>query len=57
MLILTIRPGEPLHIGDAIVHVLDLNGRAAGRCKVGVEAPKDTPVDRDSVRRSKNKRK
>ena len=48
MLILKRRPGESVKIGDGItVTVLAVTGR---QVRLGIEAPKDTRVDREEVR-------
>ena len=54
MLVLQLRPGEPLWIGDdTTVRILSCDCRAGGKCSVGIEAPRDGEVDRDKVRRDK----
>lgn len=48
MLILTRRPGEDILIGEeVVVRVIAVNGTSV---KIGVEAPKDVPVDRREVK-------
>jgi len=49
MLIVRIKPGEPLYIGDAkvIVHF------ESGRFKMGIDAPRDVPIERESVREAR----
>jgi len=44
MLVLTIRPGEPLQVGRAQITVLR-TGR--GGVRVGVTAPRDVEIDRN----------
>lgn len=56
MLILTRRPGETLKIGDDItVVVLGVNGN---QVRIGIDAPKNTPVHRkeiyDKIQREKD---
>lgn len=47
MLILTRRPGNKIMIGDAIeVTVLGVKGN---QVRLGVTAPRDTPVHRDEI--------
>jgi carbon storage regulator len=47
MLILTRRRGERLCIGEQVViTILDVRGH---QVRVGIEAPKDVPVDREEV--------
>lgn len=51
MLILTRRVGETLVIGDDIkVTVLGVKGN---QVRIGVEAPKDTRVDREEIARAR----
>jgi carbon storage regulator len=50
MLIVTRRLGEVLHIGSARVVVLSQQG---SQVKLGVDAPKTTPVVRDEARQNK----
>lgn len=51
MLALTLRVGETLYIGDNIkVKVLAKSGR---QIKVGIDAPRNISVDRESVRERK----
>lgn len=48
MLILTRRQNESILIGDDIkIQVLGING---GNVRIGVEAPRETIVDREEVR-------
>ena len=55
MLVLTREKGQKLLIGDGIViTVLQFRG---DRVRLGIEAPKDMPVDREEVRKSKDKEK
>jgi len=49
MLIVRIRSGEPIFIGDAKVIIHHENGRF----KVGVEAPPEIVVEREAVRASR----
>lgn len=49
MLILTRRPGESVMIGDAIV--ITVLGVNANQVRIGIAAPKDTPVHRDEIYR------
>jgi carbon storage regulator len=47
MLILTRRPGETLRIGDDIeITILSQDGQ---QTRVGITAPKETPVHREEV--------
>lgn len=49
MLIVRIKEGEPIFIGEAkvIIH------RETGRFKVGVEAPPEIPIERGAVREAR----
>jgi carbon storage regulator len=52
MLILTRKAGESITIGDNIrIHILGIKG---GQVRIGVEAPRDVPVNREEVSRRKN---
>jgi carbon storage regulator len=51
MLILTLRPGETVHIGDTIV--VTLAGVERNRARVGVHAPREISIDREEVRAAK----
>lgn len=47
MLILTRKPGEVIRIGnDITVTVLGVNGQ---QVRLGIDAPKDVPVDREEI--------
>ena len=46
MLVLTRKPGETIHIGDAVVHVVS-NGK--GRVRLSIEAPKETKILRGEL--------
>ena len=47
MLILTRKPGESINIGDDIeIVILGLQGK---HVRIGINAPKDTPVDRNEI--------
>lgn len=47
MLILTRRAGEMINIGDDVfIKVLGVKG---GNVRIGVDAPKDTPVHRNEI--------
>lgn len=51
MLVLTRKKDERIMIGDNIVlTVVEVRG---DRVRLGIEAPKDVPVDREEVRQSK----
>lgn len=49
MLILTRRVGERLVIGDDIV--IEVLGVKGNQVRIGVDAPKDTRVDREEIRK------
>jgi len=50
MLIVRIKSGEPLYIGDNIKIVVT---HEAGRFKMGIEAPREITVERESVREAR----
>lgn len=53
MLILTRRAGESIYIGDNIkVKVLNAE---RGQARIGIEAPKDVPVNREEIWRAKDR--
>ncbi|WP_350494689.1 carbon storage regulator [Roseiconus lacunae] len=54
MLVLSRRDGEKIVIGGGIEVVL-IHSRK-GRASIGIEAPKDLPVDREEVLRQKSGR-
>lgn len=43
-LVVTIRQGEPLRVGECLITLLEVRG--PGRVKVAVDAPKDVPIHR-----------
>lgn len=49
MLIVRVKAGEPIYIGEAkvIIH------HESGRFKVGIEAPPEIPIEREQVRESR----
>ncbi len=47
MLALTRRCGETIRIGDTII--VTVLGVSGGSVRIGVEAPRDIPVDREEV--------
>lgn len=49
MLIVRIKPGEPLYIGDAKIVI----NYEEGRYKVGIDAPREIPIERESVREAR----
>lgn len=52
MLILTRRLNEVIRIGDSItVRVMAIHGN---KVRLGIEAPREVPVDREEVRRDKD---
>lgn len=52
MLVLTLRPGESLKIGDdTVIRVLD-TGRKSLRVRVGVDAPPETKILRENTERN-----
>lgn len=54
MIVLERRPGERILIGDNIViQVIDVY--PGNRVRIGIEAPREIPVDRAEVRRSKER--
>jgi carbon storage regulator len=47
MLVIGLKPGESFVVGDQIrIRVVSVDGR---RIRIGIEAPKDLPVLRDSI--------
>ena len=50
MLILALRPGERIWIGDHVT--VTATEIASGVVKLGIDAPREVPVDRDKVRQS-----
>jgi len=55
MLILSRRPGQKIMIGDdVVVQVVDVQG---DKVRLGVSAPSDVPVDREEIRKAKDKEK
>lgn len=52
MLILTRRPQETICIGDDVrVTLLGVKGN---HCRIGIEAPKTTAIDREEIREKKD---
>jgi len=52
MLILTRKAGESITIGDNIqIHILGIKG---GQVRIGVDAPRDVPVNREEITQRKN---
>lgn len=51
MLVLTRKVGEKIHIGDNVVITVMEVG--PGRVKIGVDAPRDIPVDRAEIAAAK----
>ena len=47
MLVLTVRQGESVHIGDATIEVLAIRG---GQVKLGFNAPAAVPIRRENAR-------
>lgn len=53
MLILTRKPSESIHIGnDVKVTVLGVTGN---QVRVGIDAPRETPIDREEVWKKKQR--
>ena len=51
MLVLTRTPGQKILIGEGIsIAVLSVNGK---QTRLGIEAPKDIPVDREEIAKRK----
>jgi len=47
MLVLTVKPGESVHIGND-THVMVVRSNSTGdRIKLGITAPRDVPIRRD----------
>jgi carbon storage regulator CsrA len=46
MLVLTRKPGETIHVGDAIITFMECEH---GRTRVAIEAPRATVIDRGEV--------
>lgn len=53
MLILTRRIGETIHIGDDITATV--MGVKGNQVRIGINAPKDTEIDRAEIRERKDK--
>lgn len=51
MLVLTRRIGERLRIGDDVI--IAIIGFKGSQVRIGVEAPKSVPVDREEIYQSK----
>lgn len=51
MLVLMRRPGESIHIGPDIVVTLIALER--NRARIGIEAPREVPIDREEVAEKK----
>ena len=51
MLVLMRRPGESIHIGPNIVVTLVALER--NRARIGIEAPRDVPIDREEIAEKK----
>jgi len=50
MLIVRVKSNEPIYIGDNIKIVINLE---SGRYKVGIDAPREIPIERESVREAR----
>lgn len=50
MLVFTLCPGESYFVGDAKITVLEIRGQ---KVRVGTDAPRTVPVDREKIRRNK----
>ncbi len=48
MLVLSRRQGEKIHIGDAVITLLAIQGN---RVRIGIEAPEDVHILRDELPR------
>lgn len=47
MLVLSRRLGEKIHIGDdVVITIVDID---RGRIRIGIEAPKETPIYREEL--------
>lgn len=55
MLVLTRKPGEKVFVGDKIVITVIESDR--GRTRIGIEAPKEIPIEREEVRARKDSMK
>jgi len=51
MLVLMRRPGESIHIGSNIVVTLVALER--NRARIGIEAPREVPIDREEIAEKK----
>ncbi len=52
MLVLSVKPGERVFIGDSWMKVLKVSGQ---KVTLGIDADGEVPVDRESVRAKKEK--
>ena len=55
MLVLMRRPGESIHIGPDIVVTLVALER--NRARIGIEAPREVPIDREEIAEKKRAEK
>lgn len=49
MLVITMKPGERVVIGDNITVMFVGKGQSAGSAKIGVEAPREVPILRNEL--------
>lgn len=55
MLVLTRKIGEAIWVGDARITLLEIRSR--DKIRIAIDAPKEVSVDREEVRRAKDKEK
>jgi carbon storage regulator len=51
MLVLMRKPGESIHVGPNIV--ITLVALERNRARIGIEAPRDVPIDREEIAEKK----
>lgn len=51
MLVLSRKKGEAIVVGDITIVVTDIRG---DKVRLGVEAPREVPVDREEIRKRKD---
>jgi carbon storage regulator len=56
MLVLAVKPGEPIWIGDDIVLFVS-SVRSPHQVRIGIDAPKDVRILRDSVKERMHREK